>query len=188
MFNILLQILEDGRLTDSTGRVVSFSNTIIVMTSNAGAHAISHGRALGFGAKERVDNASYEAMKDAVMKAMKDVFRPEFINRVDETIVFHALTQEDITAIAALMLGDVSRRLGAMAIHLTWSEEAISALATQGYDPKYGARPLRRLIQRAVEDALSEALLAGRIATGDDVRLLYQDEKFSVQRVNLLTE
>ena len=86
------------------------------------------------------------------------------------------------------MLGDVSRRLGAMAIHLTWSEEAISALATQGYDPKYGARPLRRLIQRAVEDALSEALLAGRIATGDDVRLLYQDEKFSVQRVNLLTE
>ena len=188
VFNILLQILEDGRLTDSTGRVVSFSNTIIVMTSNAGAHAISHGRALGFGAKERVDNASYEAMKDAVMKAMKDVFRPEFINRVDETIVFHALTQEDITAIAALMLGDVSRRLGAMAIHLTWSEEAIAALATQGYDPKYGARPLRRLIQRAVEDALSEALLAGRIATGDDVRLLYQDEKFSVQRVNLLTE
>ena len=188
VFNILLQILEDGRLTDSTGRVVSFSNTIIVMTSNAGAHAISHGRALGFGAKERVDNASYEAMKDAVMKAMKDVFRPEFINRVDETIVFHALTQEDITAIAALMLGDVSRRLGAMAIHLTWSEEAISALATQGYDPKYGARPLRRLIQRAVEDALSEALVAGRIATGDDVRLLYQDEKFSVQRVNLLAE
>ncbi len=186
VFNILLQILEDGRLTDSTGRVVSFSNTIIVMTSNAGAHAISHGRALGFGAKERVDNASYEAMKDAVMKAMKDVFRPEFINRVDETIVFHALTQEDITAIAALMLGEVSRRLGAMAIHLTWSEEAISALATQGYDPKYGARPLRRLIQRSVEDALSEELLAGRIATGDDVRLLYQDDKFTVQRVNLL--
>ena len=186
VFNILLQILEDGRLTDSTGRVVSFKNTIIVMTSNAGAHAISHGRQLGFGAKEKADAANYESMKDSVMKAVKDVFRPEFINRVDELIVFHPLTEENIESIAALMLNQVAERLHDRAISLSWDGEVVTKLAREGYDPKYGARPLRRLIQRTVEDGLSEELLAGRIALGDSVRLVIDADKIAAKRVENL--
>ncbi len=186
VFNILLQILEDGRLTDSTGRVVSFKNTIIVMTSNAGAHAISHGRTLGFGAGEKADATNYNAMKDAVMKAVKDVFRPEFINRVDELIVFHPLTEENIQSIAAMMLGQVADRLHDRAISLEWTDEVIIQLAKEGYDPKFGARPLRRLIQRTVEDGLSEELLAGRIALGDSVRLAVEDGKIVARRVENL--
>jgi len=187
VFNILLQILEDGRLTDSTGRVVSFKNTIIVMTSNAGAHAISHGRQLGFGAKEKADATNYESMKDSVMKAVKDVFRPEFINRVDELIVFHPLTEENIEAIAAMMLNQVAERLHDRAISLAWDDEVVTKLAKEGYDPKFGARPLRRLIQRTVEDGLSEELLAGRIALGDSVRLLVEEDKIIARRVENLT-
>ncbi len=187
VFNILLQILEDGRLTDSTGRVVSFKNTIIVMTSNAGAHAISHGRQLGFGAKEKADATNYESMKDSVMKAVKDVFRPEFINRVDELIVFHPLTEENIEAIAAMMLNQVAERLHDRAISLAWDDEVVTKLAKEGYDPKFGARPLRRLIQRTVEDGLSEELLASRIALGDSVRLLVEEDKIIARRVENLT-
>ncbi len=187
VFNILLQILEDGRLTDSTGRVVSFKNTIIVMTSNAGAHAISHGRQLGFGAKEKADAANYESMKDSVMKAVKDVFRPEFINRVDELIVFHPLTEENIESIAAMMLSQVAERLHDRAISLSWDNEVVTKLAREGYDPKFGARPLRRLIQRTVEDGLSEELLAGRIALGDSVRLAVEEDKIIARRVENLT-
>ena len=186
VFNILLQILEDGRLTDSTGRVVSFKNTIIVMTSNAGAHAISHGRQLGFGAKEKADATNYESMKDSVMKAVKDVFRPEFINRVDELIVFHPLTEENIESIAALMLNQVAERLHDRAISLAWDDEVVTKLAREGYDPKFGARPLRRLIQRTVEDGLSEELLAGRIALGDSVRLMVEADKIVAKRVDNL--
>ena len=186
VFNILLQILEDGRLTDSTGRVVSFKNTIIVMTSNAGAHAISHGRQLGFGAKEKADATNYESMKDSVMKAVKDVFRPEFINRVDELIVFHPLTEENIESIAALMLNQVAERLHDRAISLSWDDAVVTKLAREGYDPKYGARPLRRLIQRTVEDGLSEELLAGHIALGDSVRLMIEADKIVAKRVENL--
>ena len=188
VFNILLQILEDGRLTDSTGRVVSFKNTIIVMTSNAGAHDISHGRTLGFGAGSKADASNYPAMKEAVMKAVKDVFRPEFINRVDELIVFHPLTEANIESIAALMLTQVADRLRDRAITLAWDGEVISQLAREGYDPKFGARPLRRLIQRTVEDGLSEELLAGRIALGDSVRLLTEEGKIIARRVENLTQ
>ena len=183
VFNILLQILEDGRLTDSTGRVVSFKNTIIVMTSNAGAHAISHGRQMGFGAKEKADATNYETMKDSVMKAVKDVFRPEFINRVDELIVFHPLTEGNIESIAALMLGQVAARLKERSIALTWEAAVITKLAKEGYDPKFGARPLRRLIQRTVEDGLSEELLAGRIALGDEVQLVVEEDKIVPKRM-----
>ncbi len=186
VFNILLQILEDGRLTDSTGREVSFKNTIIVMTSNAGAHAISHGRQLGFGAKEKADATNYESMKDSVMKAVKDVFRPEFINRVDELIVFHPLTEENIESIAALMLNQVASRLHDRAITLTWDGDVVTKLAKEGYDPKFGARPLRRLIQRTVEDGLSEELLAGRIALGDSVKLVVEEDKIVAKRVEAL--
>ncbi len=182
VFNILLQILEDGRLTDNTGRVVSFKNTIIVMTSNAGAHSVGSGRSMGFGASAMTDVRSYEMMKDTVMKEVKELFRPEFINRVDELIVFHALGEEHIRAIAELMLSQVADRLKDRDVHLTWDGEAAALLAREGYDAKYGARPLRRVIQRTVEDTLSEELIAGCIALGDTVKLAVQDGKVVVEK------
>ncbi len=180
VFNLLLQLLEDGRLTDSTGRVVSFRNTIIVMTSNAGAHDLMTTRNLGFGAKQTDDVQNYDMLREAVMKAVKNVFRPEFINRVDEMIVFHALSEENICAIARLMLTQVATRLEERAIHMTWDAAVEEKLSREGYDPKYGARPLRRLIQRTVEDILSEELLSGKIALGDMVRLVVEDGKIAV--------
>ena len=178
VFNILLQILEDGRLTDNTGRTVSFKNTIIVMTSNAGAHEIGSGRSLGFGASPMTDVRSYEAMKEAVMKEVKELFRPEFINRVDELIVFHTLTAEDIRRIADMMLTQVAQRL-LRDVRLTWDTAVAAHLAQEGYDAKFGARPLRRVIQRTVEDMLSEELLAGRIALGDSVCLTMQEGRIA---------
>ena len=183
VFNILLQILEDGRLTDNTGRVVSFKNTIIVMTSNAGAHAIGSGRSLGFGSKTASDVRSYETMKESVMKEVRELFRPEFINRLDELIVFHALTEEDIRRIADMMLSQVAARVAEHDVHLTWDDEAAAHLANQGYDAKFGARPLRRVIQRTVEDMLSEELIMGRFALGDSVRLKLVDGEIVVEKV-----
>ena len=171
VFNILLQILEDGRLTDNTGRTVNFQNTIVVMTSNAGAHTIATSKTMGFGAQGPKSLKDYEAMKDTVMKEVRDLFRPEFINRVDELIVFHALSEEDILRITDLMLKQVAERLKEREIRLTWDKAVREKLAREGYDPKFGARPLRRLIQRTVEDTLSEALLEGRVALGEPVRL-----------------
>ena len=182
VFNILLQILEDGRLTDNTGRVVSFKNTIIVMTSNAGAHTMDTGRSMGFGSRAMTDVRSYEMMKDAVMKEVKELFRPEFINRVDELIVFHALEEQDIRAIAEMMLRQVAARLQERGVTLTWTEEAAARLARDGYDAKYGARPLRRVIQRTVEDALSEELIAGRLKLGDTARLTLREDQVAVER------
>ena len=171
VFNMLLQILEDGRLTDNTGRVVSFKNTIVVMTSNAGAHVIGHGRAMGFGADQKGEARDYEAMKESVMKEVKEIFRPEFINRVDELIVFHSLTEEEIRRITELMLKQVADRLKEQEIPLTWDKKVTEKLAREGYDPKFGARPLRRLIQRTVEDTMSEELLQGHIRLGQEIRL-----------------
>ena len=182
VFNILLQILEDGRLTDNSGRTVSFKNTIIVMTSNAGASTIGTARTLGFGASALAEVSGYEAMKESVMKEVKSLFRPEFINRVDELIVFHSLGEEDIRQIAGLMLGQVADRLKEREITLSWTEDALRELVKEGYDPKYGARPLRRVIQRTVEDSLSEELIAGTIRLGDAVTLSLQDDKLTVLR------
>ena len=176
VFNILLQILDDGRLTDSNGRVVNFKNTIIVMTSNAGASSITTKRSLGFGGSIETTR-DYEAMKERVMNEVKDIFRPEFINRIDDLIVFHALEPKDIRQIAALMLGSVARRLDGRNMHLTYSEDVVALLAEEGYDANYGARPLRRTIQRSVEDALSEEIIAGRIALGDSVELYVNEQK-----------
>ncbi len=175
VFNILLQILDDGRLTDNTGRVVNFKNTIIVMTSNAGASSITSTRRLGFGGV--MDTArDYEAMKERVMAEVKDIFRPEFINRIDDLIVFHALEPDDICQIAGLMLGSVSKRLAQRGMQLEYADDVIARLAEDGYDANYGARPLRRAIQRSVEDALSEEIIAGKIALGDRVRLYVNEE------------
>ncbi len=176
VFNILLQILDDGRLTDSNGRVVNFKNTIIVMTSNAGASTITSKRSLGFGGSVETTR-DYEAMKERVMAEVKDTFRPEFINRIDDLIVFHALEPDDIRRIAGLMLGSVSKRLTQRGMKLSYGDDVIALLAEEGYDPNYGARPLRRTIQRSVEDALSEEIIAGKIALGDQVQLYVDDNK-----------
>ncbi len=180
VFNILLQILEDGRLTDNTGRTVSFKNTIVVMTSNAGAHAAGSRRAMGFGASRKDEARDYEAMKESVMKEVKDLFRPEFINRVDEMIVFHALSEDEIRHITEMMMKQVAARLEEQEIRLTWDDEVIRKLAEDGYDPKFGARPLRRLIQRTVEDTLSEELLQGNIQLGREVRLAVREERIAL--------
>ena len=174
VFNVLLQILEDGRLTDGQGRVVDFKNTVIVMTSNAGAHTIKKQRTLGFGSSEDSEK-SYESMKDNVMSEVRQVFRPEFLNRVDEIIVFHALTNEEIESIARLLVDQVIARLSERGIHLQMDDSAIRRIAEAGYDTQYGARPLRRAIQRMVEDALSEQILTGNIRMGDHVSATEKD-------------
>jgi len=181
VFNILLQILDDGRLTDSTGRVVNFKNTIIVMTSNAGARSVNTKRSMGFGGSVETTR-DYEAMKERVMTEVKDIFRPEFINRLDDLIVFHALEPQDIEQITGLMLATVARRLGERGMTLVYGDEVIKQLATAGYDANYGARPLRRTIQRSVEDALSEEIIAGRIALGDTVELYVSDQKIAFRK------
>ena len=181
VFNMLLQILDDGRLTDSNGRVVNFSNCVIVMTSNAGAHAINDGRVMGFGGDG--SPSDYVGMKNRVMEAVKQVFRPEFINRVDELVVFHALTQEEILQIADLMLRQMQKRLSGMGITLSYDAAVTRLLAEAGYDEKFGARPLRRAIQRQVEDALSEEIISGRLKLGDSVQAPVEDGRLKLHRL-----
>ena len=171
VFNILLQVLDDGRLTDSQGRTVDFKNTVIIMTSNIGASSIKN-VTVGFGgANAEAEKAEYEKMKSRVMEALKATFRPEFLNRVDETIVFHALEKSHILQIVDLMMKDLHKRLAEQDITMEVTEEAKAKLVEDGYDPAYGARPLRRTIQREVEDPLAEDLLRGRYKAGDIVKV-----------------
>jgi ATP-dependent Clp protease ATP-binding subunit ClpC len=163
-FNILLQILEDGRLTDAKGRVVDFKNCIIILTSNIGARAIEKGSSLGF--QTGGDDNKYRKMKDVVMEELKNNFRPEFINRIDEIIVFHPLSQDEITTIVDVMLKEVRNRLAEQEYELELSPEVHAFLAKEGYNPAYGARPLRRAIQRLIEDPLAEEILAGTLKKG----------------------
>jgi len=174
VFNLLLQIMEDGRLTDGHGRVVDFKNTVIVMTSNVGASELKKQRTVGFGALDDADK-TYENMKENVLSELKKVFRPELLNRLDEIIVFRELTKEDLVDIAQLMLQEVEKRLQERGIRLESDEEAVRLLAEKGTDLAYGARPLRRAIQRMVEDALSEEILTGRIRLGGRVKMQVQD-------------
>ena len=172
VFNVLLQVLDDGRLTDSQGRTVDFKNTVIIMTSNIGASHIKNST-VGFGTSDGTgeNKAEYDKMKSRVMDALKATFRPEFLNRVDETIVFHALEKAHIIQIVDLMMKDLHKRLAEQDIFMDVSEEAKVRLVEDGYDPAYGARPLRRTIQRQVEDPLAEELLRGRYQAGDTVRV-----------------
>jgi len=183
VFNILLQIMEDGRLTDSKGRVVNFQNTVLVMTSNIGAHEIATKRHMGFG---DIGAASdYEQMKTSVTAEVKRFFRPEFLNRLDDMIVFHALEIEHIRLIAEMMLNSVAERLKERGIDLSYTPEVIELLSEQGYDPAFGARPLRRTIQRMVEDALSEELLAGIVKLGDAVEARRAGEALEFVKVDV---
>ena len=180
VFNMLLQILEDGRLTDNMGRVVSFKNCIIVMTSNAGAQSAQRG-GLGFGAGNS-DAMDYERMREKVLTDIKNVFRPEFLNRVDEIIVFHKLEQKDIEQIASLMLSQVAKRLKDRDITLTYDDAVVAHLAKAGFDPQYGARPLRRVIQRTIEDSLSEKLIAGEVHLGGVIRMKMDGERIAFEQ------
>ncbi|KGI84013.1 MULTISPECIES: ATP-dependent protease ATP-binding subunit ClpC [unclassified Exiguobacterium] len=180
VFNILLQVLDDGRLTDSKGRTVDFRNTVIIMTSNVGAAALKRNKYVGFTVEDDVKR-EYTEMKDKVMEELKKAFRPEFLNRIDEITVFHSLQKEHIQEIVKLMAETLTKRLGEQGIDFSLTESALEKIAEVGYDPEYGARPLRRALQREVEDRLSEAMLSGSITKGSKVALDVQDGEFVVR-------
>ena len=182
VFNILLQVLEDGRLTDSKGRTVDFRNTIIIMTSNIGAAAAAGRNTVGFGSESKA--LTYERMREAMMGELKKTFSPEFLNRIDEIIVFHPLEQEQAAKIVRLMLKGVADRLRERGIDLTFSEGAVEQLSRDGFDPVYGARPLRRAIQHQVEDSLSEELLSGKIRLGDKVKAKAKGGKLAFEKTH----
>ena len=187
VWNILLQILDDGRITDSQGRTVDFKNTVIVMTSNIGARNLTAmGGKLGFSAEEQGSDPDaekkFETAKEQVMAELRQTFRPEFLNRIDDIIVFRPLTEEDIREVARRMLKTVSARMETMGIHLDASDDAVAELAKEGFDPKYGARPLRRAIQSKVEDAVAEKMLDGTLKAGDTAKLTVEDDHLCVTK------
>ncbi|MBR6223915.1 MAG: ATP-dependent Clp protease ATP-binding subunit [Lachnospiraceae bacterium] len=177
VFNLLLQVLDDGHITDSHGRKVNFKDTIIIMTSNAGAQSIIEPKRLGFNAIENAD-ADHKKMKEGVMEEVKRIFKPEFLNRIDETIVFRALSEKEIKEIIDLLMKELTERvLKQMNISLRYGEPVRQFIFKKGYDKKYGARPLKRAIQTHVEDMLAEEVLAGHIIEGDKVALSVKDDK-----------
>ncbi len=185
VFNILLQILEDGILTDSQGRRVDFRNTIIIMTSNLGARLITGGgsKPLGFAAAdaEKEKERDYAQIKEDVMGELKKAFKPEFLNRIDEIIVFHKLTRENIKAIAGKMLEVLAKRLEDNGIAVEFTDAAIEKIAENGFDDNYGARPLRRAIQSDIEDMIAERMLEGKIKPGNSVTVDVKDGKFDCE-------
>ncbi|MBQ2089274.1 MAG: AAA family ATPase [Lachnospiraceae bacterium] len=183
VFNILLQVLDDGRITDSQGRRVDFKNTIIIMTSNAGAQAIVEPKKLGFAADENEKN-NYEFMKNGVMEEVKRTFKPEFLNRIDETIVFRQLNKNDMKQIVTIMTKDlVKRSAEQMGIDLTIRDSVKKHIVETAYEPKYGARPLRRKIQTLLEDGLAEEILSGNVSTGDKVIATMKKDKLVFEKV-----
>ncbi|MEN6305872.1 MAG: AAA family ATPase, partial [Armatimonadia bacterium] len=194
VFNILLQVLEDGRLTDNTGRVADFKNTVIIMTSNIGSEHIrpvSTGGTIGFRLEDKKKDTirarseeergrQYEQMRSRVTQALEDAFRPELLNRIDEIIVFHALTEEEILQIVDLMLQRVQQALADRNIKLFVTQAAKELLAHRGYDPVYGARPLRREIQKQVENRIASSLLRGEFHDGDTVQVDGQDNEIKL--------
>ncbi|MDP2945227.1 MAG: AAA family ATPase, partial [Atribacterota bacterium] len=177
VYNILLQIFEDGRLTDSQGRVVDFKNIVIIMTSNVGATLIKKGATLGFRGANDSEEMSYKEIKDKVMGELHKTFRPEFLNRIDELIVFKSLNREEIKKITGLMLNEVKKLLEEQKIDLDTTGEAKELLAKEGYDPNFGARPLRRTIEKLIENPISEKILASEFKEGDCVLVEAKDGK-----------
>ncbi len=167
VFNILLQVLDDGYLTDSKGRKVNFRNTIIIMTSNLGATALRDEKSVGFGAGNVTDD--YAAMSAKIRESLKKSFRPEFLNRIDEIVIFHSLEKDELHQIVKLMAKDIIKRVAERNVTLKITPAAIDVVAKAGFDPEYGARPIRRALQNEIEDRLSEALLEGKIVTGATV-------------------
>src|SRR5215472_5834139 len=183
VFNSLLQIMDDGRLTDGQGRMVDFKNTVVIMTSNAGSSELRRAMGIGFFAKRNEEaerDAQHEAMRSKAMEGLKRIFRPEFLNRIDQIVVFHSLGREELYQIVDLMLDQVRSRLQEQKMDLVVSSETRDFLLQEGFNEEYGARPLRRAIQTYVDDTLADALLAGEIATGQTLLLTVQDNKMVV--------
>ncbi|MEK3979605.1 ATP-dependent Clp protease ATP-binding subunit [Psychrobacillus sp. FSL K6-2836] len=187
VFNILLQVLEDGRLTDSKGRTVDFRNTVVIMTSNVGADALKFNKYVGFNLQEG-GKTDYKDMKGKMLEELKKAFRPEFLNRLDEMIVFHSLERDHLKQIVSLMTEQLAKRLKEQGIELEITEAAQDKITTEGYEPEYGARPLRRAIQKHVEDRLSEELLKGEVLDGQHVIFDVEDNEFVVRTKALVTE
>jgi len=181
VFNTLLQVLDDGRLTDGKGRVVSFKNTIIIMTSNIGSDVIldwgTMHQEIGFKNGDGDDAPSEEALKDRILGMLKDRFRPEFLNRIDEVVMFHSLKKEHLAQIVDLQLAAVAARLAAKKIHVTFTEALKDFIAEKGYDPAYGARPLKRAIQDLILDDLAMKIVSGKVVEGDAVKIDAQKGK-----------
>ena len=178
VFNMLLQILDDGRLTDSHGRTVSFKNTIIIMTSNIGASEIKNTK-LGFGAQS--EEKDYEDMKERQMEALKRTMKPEFINRIDDIIIFKSLGKEDINKIADILINGLTKRLKEQNINIEVTDKAKQYVVSKGFNTEYGARPLKRAIQKSIEDSLSEQILMNKVAIGDSVVIDSDGDKLTFE-------
>ncbi|MEG0857480.1 MAG: ATP-dependent Clp protease ATP-binding subunit [Terrisporobacter sp.] len=183
VFNILLQIMEDGRLTDSKGKSINFKNTIIIMTSNVGAHSIKKQKTMGFATDADIKNTEYEKMKDNILDEIKSEFKPEFLNRIDDIIVFHKLKDEDVLEIVNIMLEHTIKRLDSKKIFLSLDDDSKKFLVSKGADITYGARPLRRIIVRELEDKLSEEMLKGDVKIGDKLNVYYDGESLCFKHV-----
>lgn len=186
VFNILLQVLEDGRLTDSKGRRVDFRNTVIIMTSNVGAEELKYNKYVGFNLEDA--KTDYKDMKGKMLAELKKAFRPEFLNRIDDMIVFHSLERENLREIVTLMSKQLTERLKEQNIDLELTDAALEKVAKEGYDPEYGARPLRRALQKHVEDRLSEELLKGTAIAGQRIVFDVEDDEFVVRTNEAVTE
>ncbi|AYF92330.1 ATP-dependent Clp protease ATP-binding subunit [Apilactobacillus bombintestini] len=183
VFNLLLQVLDDGYLTDSKGRHVDFRNTVLIMTSNLGATALRDKKTVGFGAEaDQEEDQSYKLMKKTVEAQMKQFFRPEFLNRIDETIIFHELTQKQVQKIVKLMANELLERVNKQGINVKMTPAAVETIAKDGYNPEFGARPIRRALQNDVEDKLSEAILSGEVKPGDDVSIGASKGKITINK------
>ena len=181
VFNILLQVLEDGRLTDGQGRTVDFRNTIIIMTSNVGASSLKSSKRMGFTSTDN-DDEDYQNMKERVMEQMKHTFRPEFLNRIDETIVFHSLNEKHLGEIIDLLMAEVNERIKDNGYSLEISGEAKELILKEGFDLDYGARPLKRAIQRLVEDNVAEEILKGTVTEGDKIVVGVENDDIVVKK------
>jgi ATP-dependent Clp protease ATP-binding subunit ClpC len=178
VFNILLQIMEDGHLTDGQGHMVDFRNAVIIMTSNMGAQDIFKTRSLGF-SDSAEDDLDWEKIRSGILDAVKKTFRPEFINRIDETVIFRSLNKKEMLQIVDLMIVEVSSRLKDRSIDLDVSSEAREYILEKGYDPRFGARPLRRMIQQTVEDHLADMILEGNLSENTTVRITVREGELS---------
>jgi ATP-dependent Clp protease ATP-binding subunit ClpB len=179
VFNILLQVLDDGRLTDNKGRVVNFKNTIIIMTSNLGSHLIQE-------SFERMNDRNraelFEQTRNALFELLRKTIRPEFLNRIDETIMFTPLTRDDMTEIVQIQFARIVKRLGNQNLKLAISPEAVNWLASVGYDPQYGARPVNRLLQKYVLNELSREILSGKVSANQSIRIVMEDDELKFKQ------
>ena len=184
VFNLLLQVLDDGRITDSQGRKIDFKNTIIIMTSNAGAQSIVTPKKLGFASVDD-EKQDYERMKSRVMEDVQHIFKPEFLNRIDETLVFRMLNKDDMKKIVTILSNTLIKRCQTqMGIELVITDPVKGYIVEKAYDPKFGARPLRRMIQTRIEDKLAEEILAGNVNKGDKVRVAIVKKEIAFQVKN----